>query len=456
FNSRALYFLAVFIFLTVIPLKSAYSNFVCLPNCNVNDGKMFAFSGVGLATTNEDVLELRVTSPADSAQFEIGIFDGDADNTWDTVSGGVPALLDIEIFLDPDADGTGTTSIARYSSDGSFGNNTGNPMPDNDWSSIVLSNVPGALNSDGTQHVYKLTITNLNNGISSANTFKVRSDGQLFAVAGQPFSYLILITTELAFDIIYPNIDFSDPLCSDAAAFLPYFYCDPADPSCCISNTNYDGRWDFNFLVPQGVDTLEIWDGDLDFGSASLNSQDQCDFADGVDVDSDDQNTPNNTIPPWAQGTSVNFEGMVSPTNPSDDSGCSRIISRPPSVIYSLVSPDGTRYENTNPSGDQEWELFSISTKPFDPDLYDISVPVIPQGVWRVEVNGNDLTNLNAFTLPYDLCAVDSSGIAVGCDGRVEEIPTINQWGAAALSAVFALIAIYYIRLKKRKVISKV
>ncbi len=77
---RLILFLPIFLFLFVFPIKSAYSQFVCLPNCNVNDGKMFAFSGVGLATTNEDVLELRVTSPAENPQFEIGVFDGDADN----------------------------------------------------------------------------------------------------------------------------------------------------------------------------------------------------------------------------------------------------------------------------------------------------------------------------------------------------------------------------------------
>ncbi len=406
---------------------------------------MFAFSGVGLATTNEDVLQLRVTSPAENAQFEIGIFDGDADNTWDTVAG-VPALLDIEIFLDPNGDGSGATSIGRYSSDGTFGDNIGNPMPDNDWFQVVLNNSPGALNPDGTEHVYKLIITNLNNGISSANTFKVRADGQLFAVAGQPFSYLVLITTELAFEIIYPDIDFFDPLCTEASAFLPYFYCDPADPTCCINNTNYDGSWDFNFVVPQGVETLEIWDGDLDFGSASLDAQGVCDFADGIDVDSDDPNTPNNMVPPWAVGTSVNFEGMVSPTDPSDDASCSRIISRPPSVVYSLISPNGTRYDNSNPSGDQEWELFSISTNPPNPDLYDMSVPSIPPGVWKVEVIGNDLTNLNAFTLPYDLCAVDSLGNPAGCDGKMVEVPTLNKWGLITMFTIIGIAGFIVIR----------
>ena len=371
----------------------------------------------------------------------------------DTVAG-LPALLDIEVFLDPNGDGSGTTSIARYSSDGSFGDNTGNPMPDNDWFQAVLNNNPGALNQDGTDYVYKLNIINLNNGISSANTFKVRADGQLFVVAGQPFSYLVLITTELAFEIVYPNIDFFDPLCTDFTAFLPFFFCDPADPNCCINETNYDGSWDFSFLVPPGVETLEIWDGDLDFGSASLDPQGVCNFADGVDVDSDDSNTPNNIIPPWAVGTSVNFEGMVSPTNPSDDSACSRVISRPPSVVYSLVSPNGARYDNTNPSGDQEWELFSISTNPPDPTLYDFSVSEIPPGVWKVEVTGNDLTNLNAFTLPYDLCAVDMSGNPVGCDGRTVEVPTLNEWGVAGFSALVLLISVYYIRLRKRKAIS--
>ncbi len=447
-SSYILFFLTL-LFLFFVPINKAYSKYACIPTCDVTDGKAFAFSGLGLATSNENVLELSVRSAQENLEFEIGIFDGDADNAWD-LNSGTPGLLDVVVYLDPNEDGSGTIQIAQWSSDGSFGDNAGLPMPDNDWFNRTLINTPGALNTDGSYYSYKVLITFLTPEVNNvSNTFKVRSDGFISIVREQPFSYLILITDDTAFNAVYPNTDFDDPACFDPVAFSPYSYCDPIDPNCCLNNNNYDGVWEFNFIVPEGVDKIDIWDGDLDFGSSSFDADGNCDFADGVDVDTNDPNTPDNIIPEWAEGTSVVFEGISTPTNPSDDAGCSRIISRPPSVIYSLISPTGIRYINNNPSGTEEWELYNIGTGPVDPVVRDVSVAIIEPGLWTLRVEGNDLTNLNAFRLPYAIIGVDDEGFPVVPEGPSTPVPTLNQSGLFVFVLVALLMAIYFIKRKK-------
>ena len=66
-----------------------------------------------------------------------------------------------------------------------------------------------------------------------------------------------------------------------------------------MNPTLYDGIYEFCFIVPEVIDTLDIWDGDFDFGSSSFDSNGNCILPDGVDVDTDDPNTPI-PLPEWS------------------------------------------------------------------------------------------------------------------------------------------------------------
>ncbi|MCP3977995.1 MAG: hypothetical protein GY716_01515, partial [bacterium] len=108
---------------------------------------------------------------------------------------------------------------------------------------------------------------------------------------------------------------------------------------------------------------------------------------------------------------------------------------RDPSVRMDLVFPDGRSFANDNPSGNQEWEQFLVTTDAtcdasaaciqgpvpggLDPDD-PVGLPCadaclapasaqIPPGVYEARVEGVDMFNLNALRLPQILC-VDEIG----------------------------------------------
>jgi hypothetical protein len=232
-------------------------------------------------------------------------------------------------------------------------------------------------------------------------------------------------------------------------------FCDPVeDPSCCLNPTNYDGVWKFCFIVPQSIDTLDIWDGDLDFGSESFDAEGNCIKPDGVALDTDDPNTPI-PLPEWALNTDAITQSASIPTAPADDHGCSPLVNRPPSVTYDLVGPNGVSYTNVNPSGNIEWELFNISTLPFNPIFFDIHVDSIEPGLWCIKTNGNDMQNLNSLRVPYAVIGVDEEGNPVFPPEMPTRIPTLNEWGLLTLSAFALLISVYYIR-RQRKVATEI
>ena len=441
--SFALSFVFLFLF-CITPIKSAYSQYACLPTCSVTDGEFLALAAMGLSTTNNRNAEFQITSPGDSRTFEIGIFDGDGNfANWDL--GGAPfVILEYKLFLDPKGDGSGSPILyATWSSDGTFGDNVGDPMPDNDWFVRTLPNSPQALTQDGS-YSYRLEMRNLNSDIVGLNSYKVRSNGTISIPPGSAFNYISSPASIDDIEILFPNVNFDDPACFDPGR--PGLFCNPlTDPSCCLNPTNYDGLWSFCFVVPEVIETLDIWDGDFDYGSASFDSGDNCIEPDGVDVDTDDPNTPI-PLPLWALNTDAITQGVSSPTNPADDDGCNPIVNRPPSVIYDLVGPNGETYTNLNPSGNIEWELFNISTNPFNPRLYDIHVESIEPGLWCVKTDGNNMQNLNSLRVPYAVIGVDEEGDPVFPPDTARRVPTLNEWGLIALSTFVLLISVYYLR----------
>ncbi|GJM14912.1 MAG: hypothetical protein DHS20C13_02390 [Thermodesulfobacteriota bacterium] len=449
----------ILLFFCFAPIKSAYSQFSCIPTCDETDGRMLTFAaGASLQTINNQNVEVRIVSPVGSDTLEIGIFDGDTmvpdDFTyWDKAQGRPAIILDYTLILDPEGTGMGNgTVIATWSSDGSFGDNVGDPMPDNQWFIRELQNSPGAQTEDGS-YSYRLEVSIANPDPDPAgealSPFKLRADGVISIIAGSAFNYIV--TLENFFDIItiYPDINFDDPTCFGPG--LPGFYCNPGDPECCLNNTPYNGTWKFCMIVPEGLNTLDIWDGDFDYGSDSFDSVDPffCNAPDGISLDTNDQNTPI-ALPPWSAGTDVIQQGVSVPTAPPDDNGCFPLQLRSPSVNYNLVGPNGVSYTNVNPSGNIEWELFNISTEPFNPDLYDIHVDSIEGGLWCVEVFGNDVRNLNSIRLPFDMFGLDENDEPV-LPGPNDPamVPTLSEYGLIVMAGILGFVAFIAIRRKQ-------
>jgi hypothetical protein len=345
----------------------AVGTYTCLPTCGTTDGKFLSIAGDDLQTLAGDGVLLRIRVPAGTASFEVGFFDGDSGGTWDLPgAGGVP--LDFTLYEDPDGDGVGP--VAGYWS--------GSSLPDNAWSSAIVSTSSGAqLPSGAFDYALEIRSTNFT-APSNWSNFKVRTSGSLATnVTVSPVA-----------------IAFTAPLFSGREGFILY----PNAGSGDFVTTTYDGSWAFYLEAFSTPTEMELWDGDFDRGTRNVPST----------YDTDDPNTPGAPfIPSWAVGTAARPEGVAfvlvcgsesSATGcPADDRGPTTIDRRSPSIEFRLIDPDGAAYYNGNPSGNREWEQFLVSTAPFDPTLMDYSSPSLPPGVYQVQADGIDLNNLNAW-----------------------------------------------------------
>ncbi|MCP3980670.1 MAG: hypothetical protein GY716_15310, partial [bacterium] len=197
---------------------------------------------------------------------------------------------------------------------------------------------------------------------------------------------------------------------------------------------------------------LIVWDGDLDRGTfdgdRNCSPEPQCLIDGGQDTD--DADTLNSpflplfpiTLDVLSEGIADGFDGTTG--QPSDDLQLfnAGIFVRAPEVRYDVIFPDGRSFGNENPSGNQEWEQFIVSTRAgcdsspacvpaCDPNNpIDATCPLtaqdpvglpcadvclapgsasaaIPRGVFELRVEGNDLLNLNALRLPQIVCVDD-------------------------------------------------
>ena len=295
--SIAITFLSVF-FISQVSFAQPYA---CFPTCDGGDMRFFVFAGANLNSFIETNYVFGIRSPGNSPTLEIGIFDGD-DATGDEPFPGVfltdwdfggASNITATLYADPMGEGAQMVQIAQWSGDGSFGDNTGTPMLDNDWFNITLPNSPAAMTPDGSYR-YTLVMESVAPENESINQFKIRTDGTMIILPFQEFAFFTNIATEADTFVLWPNLtdaDFTDPACVDQDnGFL--FVCGMLDPDCCIGGGPYDGTWKFYIDVPEGEGVFNTWDGDFDFGSST---QDPDTFflcvPDGVDVDTDDSNT---------------------------------------------------------------------------------------------------------------------------------------------------------------------
>jgi hypothetical protein len=367
---------------------AANTGFRCLPSCATDDGRFLAIAGINFQTLSPPELTLEISVPAGSTSFQIGIFDGDGGEYqddgitayWDS---GLTALFEYSLVADPTADGTGTFPVDLAPGQPIIFSDT---LPDNGWGDFTVATGPEAISPSGN-YFYALRIRLVDASLTTLNAFKVRSTATLSGVTlnpvERPFSYIAPWTALEDISTIYPLFPLPTP-------------------------TTYDGTFSFYMDVPTSQSEIPIWDGDFDHGDFLLTNQ-----------DTDDPNTPNAPFLPSWSTAEVEPEGVASGSlgstgNPSDDDdplgfGIYRV--RSPAVRYDLRFPDGRVFANDNPSGNQEWEQFTVSTEPFDSSQMDYSTPTIPPGTYELRINGVDMLNLNALLLPFRVLCVDELGV---------------------------------------------
>jgi hypothetical protein len=361
--------------------------FKCLPTCDVADGRFLAIAGSGLLTLSPPELELSISVPAGSTSFDLGVFDGDGGEYqsdgftafWDS---GDTAPFEYTLYADPQANGTGTTLIELQPGFPSFPSSS---MPDNDWIDFTVNTGPEAAAPSGN-FFYLLKIRLLDPSLITLNAFKVRSNAVISGLTlnpvARPFSYIATWTALTDISVVYPSFPSPTP-------------------------TTYDGTFRFFVDVPVTQSQVFLWDGDFDHGNFVL-----------TDPDTDDPDTPSAPLPPWStsevrpEGVAVGAFGSTGdPADDNDIAGFGIYMVRPPAVRYDLVFPDGQSFANDNPSGNQEWEQFKVSTAPFDRSQMDYHAASIPPGIYQLNINGVDMLNLNALLLPYRVLCVDDQGV---------------------------------------------
>lgn len=383
--------------LSVYGSQATAQSAACLPSCDTTDAKLLNLSGSGQEKLSNDAIELSFIVNPGVDSFTFGVFDGDTGGLWDDGS----LQMDYVLYADPTFDGTAMTTIATFS---------GADMANNAWTDVDVTVDDVARHPGGSGYrFYRLIVRNPDRFVSGiSNSFKVRTSN-----------------VDDAWVILQPQLFAIEPVFSSEELFIIF----PDFPD--LSTRTYDGAPIFHLDVhePFSVDPVTgeagsffaAWDGDLDFGAFD------CDLA----YDSNDPNTPDTILPPWAAGSTVNAEGVAitgvacangtsgpngepfTTGDPPDDIS-SGGIELSPSVNYHVIAPDGQVFVNDNPSGNEEWELFRIGAgdEPV-PSVADANaLDGLPVGIWRIEVTGLDLSNHSAFRFLNDYVCVTDALIA--------------------------------------------
>ena len=380
-----------------LPADSLAATSRCLPTCDVTDGRMLAIAGSNLLTPNAPEILLQIAVPAGVTSFQLGIFDGDGglldaqgDSHWDL---GSSEIFEYALYADPMADGAGQTLVDLQ---------PGSPvvfssaLADNGWTDFTVATGPVARTPSGN-YFYRLSVRLPNAGMTTLNAFKVRvsADAVLSGLTleplKKPFSLIAQWTNLADLKIVYPSFSF-DPSTGAFGGVVP---------------TTYDGAFDLYFDIPVTRRDLVVWDADFDRGGFN-----------GTQLDTDDLDT-DATLPEWAtpetmpEGLAVgDLVGAGSPADDGDPAGLGAFLVRPPAVHYSVSTPGGAAtFLNDNPSGNQEWEQFRISTDPFNPLEMDATTSDVPPGIYRLRIEGLDMQNLISLLLPGRLVCREESGV---------------------------------------------
>lgn len=350
--------------------------YLYFPTADEKDARFVAIVGNGLASLGDQVLSTKLAVPRGASELEVGVFDGDTGGIWDV--GTTPVTF--TLYADPL--NTSSTSVLIHQW-------TSTQMADNAWTTlrVPLSDFQNLAQGPSGHYFFNLVIASTNPADTSLNAFKLRARG---TVALRPTAFSITAQVRLL-----------------AEAQTVY----PAYPA--VTPTTNDGQWNFFMDVPSTPEHFEIWDGDMDYGSASGSTLDTADPDTATSSDLVTKTSPTGVaklIPSWANPAYVNAEGAKGKGNPADDAA-SPLIARTPSVEYDVIDAKGTSYTNSNPSGTEEWERFRIDTAPFDRTKMDYHADQLPAGVYQMRLRGLDLSNLCAIKLDYDALGVSRNGL---------------------------------------------
>jgi len=450
-------FAAALLLATATPALAQYNYFP--GDAATDDGRTVALAGDSIETLAQDSLTFILAVPPGVTQFELGIFDGE---TGQTDGGGTPhwdnrtTQLQYALYYDPFM--TGSTSAANLvgvwrgnetnATAGATWTASSATFPDNDWWSLVVDvpeppePLPGQSPSGAT--FYHLCVSyrgETSGGAADPCTgdprpadaqpqtianFKIRATTNV-SVLSFAFAYEGALRLGANGDLttIYPEFDGTFPPAGST------FWLD--------TPTTYDGTWSFNLDVPTSQTLLRLFGGDFDFGTnpaVATTFPSQLPIA--PCVDSDDADTPNDAFyPPFAVDGATRIDDSLpegartSGGSPSDDSSAD-IFRRDPCIVWSLTSPgpdqematagDNVTYGNANPSSQREWEQFLVDTAAgcdaspaCDPGVSNCAdhceSGLLPAGTWRVDVEGVDLSNLNAWR------SENVSGFCINCGG---------------------------------------
>ena len=395
-----------------------------IPSGDVTDGRMIAQAGTGLDTLVAVGTEFGIEVDGSETSWELGIFDGDtgkdingnlttsftADAHWDFNRGDLVQIR-YQLWADPDGTVDTATTVPTYDWSGNDPvmaypgvTTSALDMPDNDWFDINLPSDPAAFDATSGKFRYRFRAELEDPTGMVESSFKLRATGLFFVVPFRPFQLVNPGRMLNDFSTVYPAWPATTP-------------------------SNYNGTWDLFVFNDEVTDRIDMWDGDWDHGSH-----------DGSTVDSNDPDTVG--IPPFVDtGVAVNPEGAVGIGSPPDDSQFAA-LAHSPSIRYELTDTMGNVYPNDNPSGNREWEKFTIATAGCACSMdIDHQLPEIPVGFYKMQIQGYDIANINALRLPKfafitDLYGDASYGDTVWFDGDRDGIfePGAGELGIEGVS----------------------
>jgi hypothetical protein len=400
----------------------------CLPTCAI-DGRSLVSAGDDNTTlaAQEITLGLSFTAAAGpTGNFEL--FDGDRDQAnWDVLFNcgngcpdtGAPApQLIIELFADPAGVGGSGPAVATWTPGAApSGTEMGTfPTTNDGWMGVTFAHDAAAIN--GSDYLYALHIRpQFPETDRGWNAFKIRAAGTTVLLGNQVVGFIGAMNVPNDLSTIYP-----------------------AFPS--LTPTVYDGTWVFKTRLPAFLGDVTVFDGDMDFGSAN------CSYNDTDDSDS-------SGVPPFAIGSAALAEGIATANPPFDacsapgagtrtatpaEDNSTTAFRRVPSIVpagiaYQLKAPaspsnpNGQIFLNQNPSGNKEWEQFKIQLVASAADIPNGACPAegypedlakgypasdcrttdLPGGVWEIQLDGMDLSNLNFWFFSFKVEAIETS-----------------------------------------------
>ena len=320
------------------PLKTYFA----IPSEDPDDGKFLGVFGAGMSTLGGLETIIYIGVPSNQTSFELGIFDAEITHMWDydSIDRGVS---NFSLFKDPLKDGDTSMLLDNWTSEDGIDDQYLNKSYSTD----------SAAQAPSGNYFYRLEVRWDDPTLITANLFKVRSTGQLSLAKNQEFGFAGA-----------PQNMTSDPYVGQPG-------------------NDYDGAWDYFFYVPTEQEKIEFRDGDADRY-----------------LDQDDWNTPN--VDPDGSGPAIaegENNGAPEDNGPGNPYGNQTIIE--PSVYYYIQDPAGNVFNDTDPSGNTEWEIFSVEYNGTNGD-HNTSF-MLPAGLWQFCVRGLDGHNGFYFNTSFEI-----------------------------------------------------